>query len=442
MRPLQRHVQAISDFPPPPQDVKQLQQFLGIVNFYRRFLPGIARTLQLLTDALKGAPKTLEWLPAAAAAFGSAKAALAAPIPLAHPASNAMLSLATDASDKHVGGVLQQLTSGKWQPLAFSKKLLGEGTRYYTFNRELLAAFSAVRHFRFLLEGRQFRLLTDHKPLLTSLFRTTPPRSARQQRQLSFITEFTSDIRHTPVQENVVADALSRPPSAAAQPPPLSQRPPPALTAEDWPEEGLAALDQPILAAIADAQPVDFSAMAAAQRSCPEVAEMMNSSTLQITTQTVGDTTLLGESSDPPPHRRPVLLATDGQGLSTVPAGQGSQTRTPATNRDTSTSPPFRPPQRGPGRAAAAFARPHLPVHHHRPDIETLASITVADCARASSLAGYHASEYQPPSLQTEGPNSRPPFGRACVACSTSIIRPRQHTSLSQTGWSSGSTGD
>ena len=98
VRPLQRHVQAISDFPP-PQDVKQLQQFLGMVNFYRRFLPGIARTLQLLTDA--------------------AKAALAAAVPLPHPAPNAVLSLATDASDTHVGGVLQQLTGGRWQPLAF-----------------------------------------------------------------------------------------------------------------------------------------------------------------------------------------------------------------------------------------------------------------------------------------------------------------------------------
>jgi hypothetical protein len=71
--------------------------------------------------------------------------------------------------------------------------------------------------------------------------------------------------------------------------PPLSQLPSPALTAEDWLEEGLAALDRPILAAIADAQPVDFLAMAAAQRACPEVAEMINSSTLQIRTQAVGD---------------------------------------------------------------------------------------------------------------------------------------------------------
>jgi hypothetical protein len=210
VRPLQGHVQAISDFPP-PQDVKQLQQFLGMVSFYRRFLPGIARTLQPLTDALKGTFKTLEWPMAAAAAFGTAKAALAAAVPLAHPAPNAVLSLTTDTSDTHIGGVLQQLTGERWQLLAFySKKLSGVGTRYSTFDRELLAAFSAVRHFRFLLERRQFRLLTDHKPLVTSLLRTTPPWSARQQRQLSFITEYTSDIRHTPGQENVVADALSR----------------------------------------------------------------------------------------------------------------------------------------------------------------------------------------------------------------------------------------
>jgi hypothetical protein len=111
--------------------------------------------LQPLTDALKGAPKTLEWTPAASNALGLAKAALVGAVPQAYPAQNAMLSLATDASDTHIGGVLQQLSGGR---------AVGAGTRYSTFDRELLAAFSAVRHFRFLLEGRQFRLLTDHKP--------------------------------------------------------------------------------------------------------------------------------------------------------------------------------------------------------------------------------------------------------------------------------------
>ncbi len=95
----------------------------------------------------------------------------------------------------------------------------------------------------------------------------------------------------------MVAYALSGPPAAAAQQPPPTQPTSPALTAEEWPEEGLVAPERPILAAIADAQPVVFSAMAAVQQSCPEVAEMMSSTTLQITTQAVGDDTLLGDVS-------------------------------------------------------------------------------------------------------------------------------------------------
>jgi hypothetical protein len=56
VQPLQRHVQAISEFPP-PQDVKQLQQILGMVNFYRRFLPGIGRTLQPSLMQSEGTPR-------------------------------------------------------------------------------------------------------------------------------------------------------------------------------------------------------------------------------------------------------------------------------------------------------------------------------------------------------------------------------------------------
>jgi len=119
---LQRHMQAIIEFPP-PQDVKQLQQFLGMVNFYRPFLPGIART-----NALRRGRKTLEWPPAAAAAFEAANSALAAAVPLVHPAPNAVLSLARDASDAHVGGVLQQLARELAAAGGFySKKLSGVG---------------------------------------------------------------------------------------------------------------------------------------------------------------------------------------------------------------------------------------------------------------------------------------------------------------------------
>ncbi len=84
--PLPRHVQAIQEFPP-PADIKQLQQFLGLVNFYRRFLPSAARTLKPLTDLLRGNPKRLEWSPDAQSSFLAAKAALVAAVPLTHPAS-------------------------------------------------------------------------------------------------------------------------------------------------------------------------------------------------------------------------------------------------------------------------------------------------------------------------------------------------------------------
>jgi hypothetical protein len=77
-------------------------------------------------------------------------------------------------------------------------------------------------------------------------------------RPMFILHQLTSDISHTLGQENVVADALSLPPPAAAKLPPPSQRPSPALAAEDWQEEGLATQEQPILAAIANAQPVDF----------------------------------------------------------------------------------------------------------------------------------------------------------------------------------------
>ncbi len=97
--------------------MKQLQQFSGMVNIYRCFLPGIACKLQPLTDALRGDPNTLTWLPTAA--FQAAKGALAAVVPLVHPAPNAVLSLATDDSDSHKGIVLKQLAVGSWQPLAF-----------------------------------------------------------------------------------------------------------------------------------------------------------------------------------------------------------------------------------------------------------------------------------------------------------------------------------
>ena len=130
---------------------------------------------------------------------------------LAHPQQNALISLTTDASDVAIGAVLQQRINDMWVPLAFiSKKLRSPETKYSAFDRELLALYLATRHFRYFLEGRSFVAFTDHKPLTFAIGKSQEPWTARQQRQLSYITEFTTDVRHVSGKENVVADTLSQ----------------------------------------------------------------------------------------------------------------------------------------------------------------------------------------------------------------------------------------
>jgi hypothetical protein len=105
------------------------------------------------------------------------------------------------------------------RPLAFfSAKIEPAQTRYSAFDCELLAVYLAIRHFRWLLEGRQFHVLTDHKPLTFALHRVSDSWSARQQRQLAYVAEYTSDLRHVPGASNVVADTLSRPAAAVVSP--------------------------------------------------------------------------------------------------------------------------------------------------------------------------------------------------------------------------------
>ncbi len=97
-------------------------------------------------------------------------------MPLAHPAPDVAIAVATDASDTHIGGVLNQQVRGTWQPLGFfSRKLNVADTKYSTFDWDFLAAAQTIRHFRHILEGRDFQLWTDHKPLVTAISRISEP---------------------------------------------------------------------------------------------------------------------------------------------------------------------------------------------------------------------------------------------------------------------------
>ena len=100
----------------------------------------------------------------------------------------------------------------------FSKKLSGAELNYSAFDRELLGVFLAIKHFQAHLEGQIFTVYTDHKPLCGALLGSAP-RSPRQARHLSFISEFTTDLRYIKGSDNFVADTLSRPSVAAVSVP-------------------------------------------------------------------------------------------------------------------------------------------------------------------------------------------------------------------------------
>ena len=211
IRPLPSKVDAVSRFPR-PTTVKQLQEFLGMINYYHRFIPNAAEILLPLYHLSSAKQKELEvWTPTHEHSFISAKNALAQAATLATPNNTNKLYLVTDASNFAIGAVLEQCNDGHRQPLGFfSRKLNAPQRNYSTFDRELLAVHSAIRHFRHMLEGTSYTICTDHKPLVTALSKPSDAWTSRQQRHLSTIAETCCTIEYLPGKQNAVADALSR----------------------------------------------------------------------------------------------------------------------------------------------------------------------------------------------------------------------------------------
>ena len=211
IRPLPEKVEAIKKVSP-PTTIKELQRFLGMVNYYRRFVRKAAHHLFFLFECLGNKPKKLDWDKNMQQSFDAIKLALSNAAMLAHPDSSLPLAITSDASDVAIGAVLEQRGPKGWEPLAFfSKKLSTSQQKWPPYDRELNAAHKAVRHFRHMVEGRPFTIYTDHQSLVPSMAKKTEAQTARQQNQLSEISEYTTDIRYLQGKSNVVADALSRP---------------------------------------------------------------------------------------------------------------------------------------------------------------------------------------------------------------------------------------
>lgn len=226
IKPLKERVESIRQFPF-PASYKSLRRFLGLLNYYHRFIPKAAQVMAPLNELLKANNRfspTFKWTSETTVAFRASKEALAQAVLLHHPKAKAHLLLSVDASDEAIGAVLSQVDSvekiGRQQPQPlsfFSKKLTETQRRYSTFDRELLATFMGLKHFQHYHEGRNITVLTDHKPLVQSVQKNSNSYTERQSRQLDYILQCTSDVRHIKGTENVVADVLSRPEAATIQ---------------------------------------------------------------------------------------------------------------------------------------------------------------------------------------------------------------------------------
>jgi cleavage and polyadenylation specificity factor subunit 1 len=95
-----------------------------------------------------------------------------------------------------MGAMLQQRVKNAWQPLAFLTKLNLAQQKYSAYNRELLAIYGAVKHFRHMLEAHHFVIFTDHKTITCAFQQKWDKCSLRQFNHLDFVTQFKTDIRH------------------------------------------------------------------------------------------------------------------------------------------------------------------------------------------------------------------------------------------------------
>lgn len=215
-RPPAERVQDLLSFPP-PKTVQGMRRFLGMINYYRRFIPQAAKYQAPLIDAItvtnsKGA-SPFPWSPELHQCFEECKKSLSSATLLSHPDSDAQLALFTDASGTHIGACLQQRRSEKseWQPLAyFSRKLSDKQKEWPAYYRELLAVYEAVQHFRHILTAHSVTIFTDHKPLIHAFSQRREKLPPSQLNQLTFISQFTTDIRHIKGIDNIVADTMSR----------------------------------------------------------------------------------------------------------------------------------------------------------------------------------------------------------------------------------------
>ncbi|PIK38738.1 hypothetical protein BSL78_24428 [Apostichopus japonicus] len=184
--------------------------FLGLVGYYRKFVPNFAAVAVPLTNCTKkGEPNVIRWGESQEQAFQTLKSKLASSPILQLPDLHREFTLRTDASDTGVGAILLQEFAGEKFPVAYaSKKLNKSQMRYSVMERECLAVVWAVLKFEPYLYGKEFVIETDHQPL--TCIRKSKVANGRIMRWALALQPYRYRIQVIKGADNVGADYLSR----------------------------------------------------------------------------------------------------------------------------------------------------------------------------------------------------------------------------------------
>jgi hypothetical protein len=195
---------------PRPETKAQLRSFLGIVNYYRKFIPDFAAIAVPLTDLTKkNTPNTLIWESAQEKAFNTLRNFLVHPPVLHLPDLQKPFILQTDACKQGLGAVLLQEHDGIRYPVSFaSRKLLPREQNYSTIEQECLAIVWAIQKFSNYLCSRHFLLETDHQPL--QYLNRSRYQNGRLMRWALELQPYRFTVIAIKGSQNVGADFLSR----------------------------------------------------------------------------------------------------------------------------------------------------------------------------------------------------------------------------------------
>lgn len=214
-----KKVKAIAELPA-PENVGQLRSFLGMVQYYARFLPDLATCLAPLNRLLQKAAKW-RWGEKEKKSFEMVKQMLLQDRVLTHFDPDLPVVLACDSSSYGLGAVLShKMPDGSERPVAFaSRSLTKTEKKFAQIEKEALSLYWGVRKFKTYLEGRHFMLITDHKPLkfIMDPGKAVPvTAAARIQRWCLFLGAFSYEIEHRGTKQHANCDGLSRLPLAQA----------------------------------------------------------------------------------------------------------------------------------------------------------------------------------------------------------------------------------